>query len=182
MLTFWRYGYETTSINDLTTAMGVTAPSIYTAYGDKKQLFLEAARLYAGSPDDLAQTLFEAKSARAAAHDMLVASATAFTGEMTPRGCLLASATASGSKDSADVQAVIAAVRRGIQALLSKRIEKDVLDGTLPKATNHDALACMVIALIQGMSVLARDGADRQTLLGLGQAAMKAWPPGGSGN
>ena len=177
MLTFWRYGYETTSIADLTAAMGVTAPSIYTAYGDKKQLFLEAVRLYAGSSDDLEQTLFGATTAREAAHHMLIASATAFTGDMTPRGCLLASATASGSKDSADVQAAVAEIRRRIQAQLSKRIAKDISDGILPGTTNNDALACMVIALIQGMSVLARDGADRRTLLELVQTAMQVWPP-----
>jgi AcrR family transcriptional regulator len=44
MLIFWRYGYETTSIVDLTNAMGVTAPSLYNAFGDKKRLFLEAVR------------------------------------------------------------------------------------------------------------------------------------------
>ena len=54
MLTFWRYGYETTSVSDLTTAMGITAPSLYTAFGDKKQLFLEAVRLYAGEPETMA--------------------------------------------------------------------------------------------------------------------------------
>ena len=42
MLTFWRHGYETTSVAELTAAMGVSAPSLYTAFGDKKQLFLEA--------------------------------------------------------------------------------------------------------------------------------------------
>jgi len=31
----------------------VTAPSIYAAFGDKKRLFLEAMRRYAGEPDDL---------------------------------------------------------------------------------------------------------------------------------
>ena len=39
MLLFWRHGYEATSVNDLTNAMGITPPSLYTAFGDKKQLF-----------------------------------------------------------------------------------------------------------------------------------------------
>jgi AcrR family transcriptional regulator len=53
MRAFWESGYETTSISDLTAAMGVTAPSIYAAFGDKKGLFLEALRRYAGDPADL---------------------------------------------------------------------------------------------------------------------------------
>lgn len=57
MLTFWRYGYETTSIVDLTTAMGVTTPSLYTAFGDKRRLFLEAVRRYVGDPAVMAQAL-----------------------------------------------------------------------------------------------------------------------------
>lgn len=50
MLLFWRHGYEATSLSDLTAAMGVTPPSIYAAFGDKKQLFLEAVRRYLSSP------------------------------------------------------------------------------------------------------------------------------------
>ena len=176
MLTFWRYGYETTSISDLTEAMGVTAPSIYTAFGSKKRLFLEAMRLYAGSPEDLEQSLWEAPTARDAVHGMLIATAEAFTGETTPRGCLLASATASGSKDAADVREAVAEVRRGIMNRLRARIEHDVTTGVLPYDTQATSLAAFAIALIQGMSVLARDGAQRNSLKAMVKTAMAAWP------
>ena len=119
MLTFWRHGYETTSIVDLTTAMGVTAPSLYTAFGDKKRLFLEAARRYAGDPEKMAQTIDGAPTAYDAARDLLTAAATAYTGEATPKGCLLASATASGSAASADVQSAIADIRKSIDGRLA---------------------------------------------------------------
>ena len=46
MLVFWQYGYETTSLNDLTAAMGITPPSLYGAFGDKETLFLEAVQRY----------------------------------------------------------------------------------------------------------------------------------------
>ena len=176
MLTFWRHGYETSSISDLTTAMGITAPSLYTAYGDKKSLFLEAMHLYAGSPYDLEQALAEAPTARDAAQRMLVASAEAFTGELTPRGCLLASATASGSSGSAEVQAEVAAVRQAIRERLQARIAQDVADGVLPADTDSPALAMLVIGLIQGMSVLARDGVPRAALVAMADAAIQAWP------
>ncbi|WP_375452390.1 TetR/AcrR family transcriptional regulator [uncultured Devosia sp.] len=176
MLAFWRSGYETTSISDLTAAMGITAPSIYTAYGDKKQLFLEAMRLYAGSPYDLDRSLAEAPTARDAAQRMLLAAARAFTGTTTPRGCLLASATASGSSASADVQYAVAEVRRDIQERLRRRIAEDVANALLPATLDTRALAALVIAVIQGMSVLARDGASPKALDDLTHAAMQAWP------
>ena len=176
MLTFWRHGYETTSISDLTAEMGVTAPSIYTAFGDKKRLFLEAMRLYAGAPDDVQAGLDRAETARDAARDMLTASARAFTGTTTPRGCLLASATASGSKDAVDVQAAVAEIRRDIIARLSTRIERDIRAGILPEATSPQTLAAMIVAVIQGMSVLARDGAAQDSLLLIAEQAMRAWP------
>lgn len=175
MLTFWRYGYETTSIVDLTTAMGVTAPSLYTAFGDKKQLFLEAARRYAGDPEAMAQAFDRAETAHDAARDMLISAAIAFTGETTPRGCLLASATASGSSASVEVQQVIAEIRTDIAARLHARIARDVETKTLPPDTDAAALAGMVMALIQGMSVLARDGMNRAQLLAIVAQTMKAW-------
>jgi AcrR family transcriptional regulator len=176
MLTFWAYGYETTSIVDLTTAMGVTAPSLYTAFGDKKRLFLEAVELYAGDPAAMADKIGGAATSYDAARDMLVAAATAFTVDGAPKGCLLASATASGSAESADVQRAVANIRSTIAEQLRARIERDITAGLLPPDTAAVTLADLVIAVVQGMSVLARDGASRERLIDLGHAALAAWP------
>jgi len=176
MLTFWRYGYETTSISELTAAMGVTAPSIYTAFGDKRQLFLEAMRLYAGSTEDLKLSLSAADTARDAVEWMLDSAVKRFTGKNTPHGCLLASATASGSKDSIDVQAAVTSIRSEIMKLICMRIKQDVKKGVLPPNTDAAALATFVIALVQGMSVLARDGIKRRPLQAMINTAMIAWP------
>ena len=43
---FWRRGYEATSLRDLTAAMGLTAPSLYNAFGDKEELFALALERY----------------------------------------------------------------------------------------------------------------------------------------
>lgn len=44
--TFWEHGYEATSVTDLTRAMGIGAPSMYAAFGDKQSLFEEVVRVY----------------------------------------------------------------------------------------------------------------------------------------
>ncbi len=176
MLAFWRHGYETTSVAELTVAMGITAPSLYTAFGDKKRLFLEAMRRYAGEPEQLRRGLSAAPTARDAMHAMLIAAAVAFTGEATPRGCLLASATATGSPEAADVRAIVSETRQAILACLTDRIARDVAAGLLPASTNAAALADMVLVVVQGLSVLARDDVPRDRLLAVVEQSMLAWP------
>jgi AcrR family transcriptional regulator len=176
MLMFWRHGYETTSIADLTAAMGVTAPSLYTAFGDKKRLFLEAAYRYAGDPEVMARAIDGAPSAHDAAREMLTAAAIAYTGDATPKGCLLASATASCSAASADVQNAIADIRRSIAGRLHARVDRDIASGVLPPETDSAALVGLVMAVTQGMSTLARDGTPRASLLAIVEVALQGWP------
>ena len=176
MLLFWRHGYETTSISDLTGAMGITAPSLYTAFGDKRRLFLEAARRYAGDPEAGVAAIDDAPTAYDAARSILNGAVVAFTGRTTPQGCLLASATASGSTGSADVQAIVAGYRQRICDRLHARIERDVALGLLPDDTDASALAGMAVAVMQGLSVLARDGASRASLSSIAEASLRGWP------
>ena len=58
MLLFWKHGYDATSLAELTAAMGVTPPSGYTAFGDKKRLFLEAVDHYVTLSSWSAQLIF----------------------------------------------------------------------------------------------------------------------------
>ncbi len=178
MLAFWRSGYETTSIADLTAAMGVTAPSLYAAFGNKEQLFIEAMRRYAGDPAALEQTMQRAPTARQAVADMLRGAAVLYTGDSTPPGCLLASAAATGSPDAASVRTAVATERRRIREIIRRRVMVDMEAGRLPPGTAPDVLADLAIAVTQGMSVLARDGAPRKTLLAVAEAALQGWPGG----
>ena len=43
---FWRRGYEATSLRDLAGNMGLTAPSLYNAFGGKQALFARALERY----------------------------------------------------------------------------------------------------------------------------------------
>src|ERR1700710_2865629 len=48
---FCKHGYEGVSIADLTTAMNISPPSLYAAFGGKEALFREALELYQQRPD-----------------------------------------------------------------------------------------------------------------------------------
>ena len=150
MLLFWRHGYEATSLSDLRTAMGVTQPSIYTAFGDKKQLFLEAVHRYVSGPVTSKGIIEEAATARDAAWGLLQAAAIGFTGADTPPGCLLASSAISCSADAADVQAELAALRRTIEKQLHRKLISATQTGELPGDADTEALAGHVMAVISG--------------------------------
>jgi AcrR family transcriptional regulator len=176
MLLFWRHGYEGTSLADLTAAMEVTPPSVYSAFGDKKHLFLEAVDRYLSGKVPSAEIVRDATTAKEAARRLLTTAATAFTGEDTPPGCLLSTATTSCSPASADVQADLAEIRRALEARLREKIEDAIATGELRPETDAEALAGLIMAAIQGLSSLARDGATRAKLMATAEAAMRAWP------
>lgn len=176
MLLFWRHGYEATSVNELTKAMGITPPSLYTAFGDKRQLFLESVQLYTSGAVTSKSIIDEASTAREAAVGLLQASAIGFTGESTPAGCLLASSTISCSAAAADVQKALRDIRLKIENRLRRKIAEDRSLRKLKPKIDADALAGHIMAVIQGMSTLARDGATREKLLSIASAVMLAWP------
>lgn len=176
MLLFWRHGYEATSLADLTSAMGVTPPSVYAAFGDKKQLFLEAVRRYLSGPVTAQDMIDNAATARDAAWSLLEGSAIAFTGTTTPPGCLLATGAISCSAAAQDVQAELAQMRGAITDRLRAKIADAVESGELPGETDPEALAGLVMTVIQGLSTLARDGTPRDQLLRVASIVMSAWP------
>lgn len=49
MHVFWQKGYIGASLSDLTQSMGINKPSIYSAFGNKEELFLLAAEHYIDS-------------------------------------------------------------------------------------------------------------------------------------
>ena len=176
MRLFWEHGFEATSISALTEGMGISPPSLYAAFGDKRRLFREAVDRYLGGVTAVAQSILEAKTARAAARNLLTAAAIGDTGEDTPPGCLLASSIVSCSISAADVREELAVIRRNIEGALRARIERDVSDGVLPAGSDAEMLAGHVFAVVQGMSTLAKDGAGRDKLLRIVDGAMAGWP------
>ncbi|MGW0207012.1 TetR/AcrR family transcriptional regulator [Streptomyces sp. NPDC003233] len=177
LMAFWEHGYEATSVADLTRLMGIGAPSLYAAFGDKRTLFEEVVRLYTdtyGAFGDRA--LAEEPTARAAVERMLREAAAEYTDLAHPHGCLVVHAATNCA--SPEVARLLRERRNANIAALESRIRADVAEGRLPAGTDAAALARHAGAMIQGMSQQARDGASRQELEALAEIAMSIWPHG----
>ncbi|MEU6775445.1 TetR/AcrR family transcriptional regulator [Streptomyces sp. NPDC046759] len=175
LMAFWRHGYEATSVSGLTRIMGIGAPSLYAAFGDKRTLFEEVVRLYAdtyGAFGDRALT--EEPTARAAVARMLREAAAEYTDPAHPYGCLVVHAATNCT--SPEVEQLLRERRNAGIAAVEARIRADVAAGRLPPGTDATALARHTGALQQGMSQQARDGAGRGELEALAEIAMAIWP------
>ena len=139
-------------------------------------MFLESVALYLSGPITSKTIIDDAATGFQAAFNLLKAAAVGFTGVDTPAGCLLATSAISCSHAARDVQSKLADIRQAIEAQLRDKIEQSIQLGHLPLGTDAEALAAHTLAVIQGLSTLARDGAPRAKLLKLAETAMQAWP------
>ncbi|MEV6399787.1 TetR/AcrR family transcriptional regulator [Streptomyces sp. NPDC051907] len=170
---FWTHGYETTSVASLTAAMGINPPSMYAAFGDKRQLFDEAVQLYVrtyGAP------LPPGPDARSDIAAMLRHIAADYTDPRHPPGCLIITAAANCGPGSQDVKDKLRDMREATKASIAARIRTDVDAGRLPADVDPDGLASFYAVVIQGMNQQACDGAGRESLDRVVDAAMAAWP------
>jgi AcrR family transcriptional regulator len=177
MQLFWRQGYEATSIHDLTTAMDINPPSLYAAFGDKERLFMEALERYTcGSVGNMSRILDEEPTARGAISRLLEEIASELTRSCHPPGCMMVKTATYCPTVSRQLQAALMHRRKATRTEIKGRIERGIRHGELGRDINPEALANFYVTVIQGMSIQAIDGATRKSLLGIGMAAMRAWP------
>jgi AcrR family transcriptional regulator len=177
MHVFWRQGYEATSVSDLTRAMGINPPSLYAAFGDKEQLYLEAlGRYQQRRVESMAKWFDEEPTAKAAVRRLLTEAATELARAGAPRGSMLVLSAMQCSSDA--LQAKLAERRASVRAILKARIDRGLHEGELARGTDTDALVDFYSAVFQGMSLQARAGASRKRLLATAALAMRAWPGG----
>jgi len=172
---FWRKGFEATTLTDLTKAMGINPPSLYATFGDKEGLFIEAVRRYYANVQEQCSGCPQA-TAREYMEGFLTELAKLFTDTSHPRGCLAVMAMTTALESSPRMQQFLLEKRAASKARMRERIQQGVDEGELPRDTDVGALTNLYSAVISGMSLQAREGASRKTLLAMVDAAMRAWP------
>ncbi len=166
---FWQKGYEGASLDDLTAALGLSRPSVYAAFGNKRALFLASLDRYGATLgrrplDAMLQEPDAVEGLRAflrATIDLAV------HGE-PPKGCLIACVAAEVAPCDPEARArvshAIAETEWALSAYLRDR-----------KATDPDeaqALAHVLTALMHSLAIRARAGTPREELERSAEAAV----------
>jgi len=175
MNVFWRKGYTGTSMADLTDAMGINAPSLYAAFGNKESLFRRAMQRYAEGPAGFMVVSMAQPTALGVVTHMLRAAAASHTDPRYPAGCFMVQSE-STCGDSVPLRREIIRQRNGGEALLHKRLKRAQADGDLSADTDVRALARYFVTVMYGMAVQAANGAGRKDLDEVVSFALSQWP------
>lgn len=176
MTVFWERGYAGTSMTDLTEAMGIGSPSLYAAFGSKEQLFREALAYYDETEGSAAaKALQDEPSARAAIAEVLRINVETCSDPVKPRGCMIVLSATTNTDNSPSLRGYLAELSQGTQRAFRERVERGVADGDVPAHTDADAMASFYDAVLQGISLRAREGASRAALTSIADGAIAAW-------
>jgi AcrR family transcriptional regulator len=176
MHVFWRKGFEGASLNDLTAAMGLQPASLYNAFGNKRALFEKALARYLAGPVAFVHGALNEPTAFAVADHILRRTAEFLTEGRSRRGCMTIQAALAGGVEGKPVRRKLIDLRIKEQDALRRRFERAKSEGDLPNGADAADLARFVTALFQGMTVQAINGASREDLLRLSDAALRMWP------
>ena len=172
--TFWKAGYAGTSLDDLAAATGMNRPSLYAAFGDKRELYLKTLEHYRDEYRALARrTLADDPTLRVflkrfydAALDLYL------TGEGGARGCYSIGTAATEATVDPNVRAFLADSTRNTDAFLKSRIDKARERGEIAKDTDATALAYLATATMHTIAIRSRAGLARRELDAIVDAAI----------
>jgi AcrR family transcriptional regulator len=172
--TFWKAGYAGTSLDDLAAATGMNRPSLYAAFGDKRELYLKTLEHYRDEYRALARrTLADdpplgvfLKRFYDAALDIYLA------GEGGARGCYSIGTAATEATVDPNVRAFLADSTRATDAFLKSRIDKARERGEIAQDADTTALAYLATATMHTIAIRSRAGLAREELDAIVDAAI----------
>ncbi|WP_250474604.1 TetR/AcrR family transcriptional regulator [Caballeronia sp. GAFFF1] len=164
---FWSRGYEATSVRDLAATMGLTAASLYNAFGDKRALFERALKRYVehGFRDRVRR--FEhrlpPRDAILAFFDEII--------ELSVRdphrkGCLVVNSALELAPHDRQIHRALSAVLKEIEGFFTRCVRAGQDDGTIAATLSADDIAKALLASLMGLRVLARVNPRRELLEG----------------
>lgn len=155
MRIFWLKGYEGASLSDLTSAMGINKPSLYSQFGDKRALFVAALERYNEViGDSTLQKVIEGRTVRETIAGYFAATNAFLSSPDTPPGCMVGSVATDMAGRDEDMRSHVADLFSSTEEFLTERF-RELGDAPIDERT----LAELVASFSQSLATRARVGA-----------------------
>ena len=172
--TFWKNGYAATSLDDLAAATGMNRPSLYAAFGDKRDLYIKTLERYQKRSRAMTVDLLaDSKSLREFLTRFYDGALDIYrAGGDDARGCYSISTAPAQATVDPGVRAFLNDSIRGTDAFLAEVIGKARERGEIAGSADPAALAQIATATLHTIAVRARVGAPRKELKALAATAI----------
>ena len=170
---FWHHGYEATSVRDLATKMGISAPSLYNTYGDKHALYVQALEHYLDCSARVMIKRFEdslppKQAIRRFIEEIIKHS----VNDRERRGCFLINSALEVAPHDRELGAFVADRFAEIEAFFYRSIKAAQAEGAVPRDRAAKDLARLLLGVLLGIRVLARSKPKRALLEGVARPAL----------
>lgn len=157
MRIFWEKGFEATSLSDLTSKMGIQRPSIYAAFGDKKQLFEAALRKYTQSHAAYVRSRLQSNSSVKEAFYNFFGGVVAEEYEDGPnRGCFCINTMVELAPHDEKFEILTREHQMYLSAVFQETLERGIRSGELEASMDTRALAHTMVSLLIGITVMMK--------------------------
>jgi TetR/AcrR family transcriptional repressor of nem operon len=167
---FWQHGYAATSMQRLGEEAGVLPGSLHAAFGDKHSLFVRALESYTQGQRDFGASLQGAGPVLPRLRQMMYAIGNAAATDH-PRGCMLGN-TATELADDATANVIVRGAFVDLETSIAQGLTRAQRDGEVQPDLDIDGYARALVALTQGLHVLARVETDPHRLHAAVDAAL----------
>jgi AcrR family transcriptional regulator len=171
---FRKDGFAGTSLDDLSAATGMNRPSLYGAFGDKRELYIKSYARYRADARAAMLDIFrdEMPIRQRLARIYAVALDIYLSGESGPRGCFTVMTAASEAVFDSDIRAMVlegfSELDKAFAACFRLAKEK----GELPASADPGVLAQLASATIHTIAIRARARVPRKELEAIVQGAI----------
>jgi TetR/AcrR family transcriptional repressor of nem operon len=170
---FWKHGYKTTTMRDLGASMGLSAPSLYNAFGDKQNLFARALEQYLDcTTRDRLQRLEKTLAPKEAINCFFAEIIDHSINDRERKGCFLVNSALDVAPHQSDLGAVISEQFGAIEAFFKRCILAAQAEGTTSGSVNAKDTARLLLGVLLGIRVLARSTPTRSLLEGVVRPAL----------
>ncbi len=171
---FREHGYHGVSIADLTTALQLSAGSIYKAFHSKHALFSSAlARYTKVRGAKLAEITNSSASGREKLRRILTFYAESSHSGQGRQGCLVIVGAVELASTDAEIAEQVSRSMAHNEQRLQGLIRLGQNDGSIARTVDVDVTARLMLALVHGLRVLGKTGRQRDDMLAVVAMAMK---------
>ncbi|MGB3402085.1 MAG: TetR/AcrR family transcriptional regulator [Microcoleaceae cyanobacterium] len=165
METFWRYGYEGTSMQDLVDSMGINRGSLYDTFKDKRSLFLEAVAYYETTiVNRLIKSLEAPSASKQTIIDYFNGLVDRILADPEHRGCLITNTAVELCAHDPEAEKRIHSNFKRIEQAFYQALSSSQSRGEISASQDVHALARFLTCNLQGLRVMSRVNPNLETL------------------